>query len=172
MINIMLNRIILFSLAALLLTATACSDSFLQTEPNDRLSDSSFWNTEEDAELAVNALYDHLKTAIFRWDSISDIGKPNTPGNSASQNVQGLQSSTIGYGRNIWGNSYEAIRAANDYLVNIDEVESDNSGLLDRYRAEARFARAYQYSYLVMFYGDVPFITEPISISEAKGLTR
>ncbi|SHE63942.1 F5/8 type C domain-containing protein [Fodinibius roseus] len=167
-----MNRIIFFSLVALLLITTACSDNFLQTEPNDRLSDGSFWNTEEDAELAANALYDHLKTAIFRWDSISDIGKPNTPSSSASQNVQGLQSSTSGYGRGIWGNSYEAIRAVNDYLVKIDRVESDNTALLDRYRAEARFIRAYQYSYLLMFYGDVPFITEPISISEAKELTR
>lgn len=159
-------------LVLLLLQITACSDNFLQTEPKNRLSNASFWNTDEDAELAVNALYDHLKTAIFRWDSISDIGKPNDPSNSASQNVQGLQSSTSGYGRGIWGNSYEAIRAVNDFLVNIEQIESDDPEFVNRLKAEARFIRAYQYSYLVMFYGDVPFITEPISINEAKNITR
>lgn len=159
-------------LVVLLFLSTACKDTFLQTEPKDRLSDSSFWKTEEDAELAVNALYDHLKTAIFRWDSISDIGKPNTPSNSASRNVQGLQSSTDGYGNSIWYNSYEGIRAANDFLANVERVETDNSELINRLRAEARFIRAYQYTHLVMFFGDVPFITEPISISAAKDLTK
>lgn len=159
-------------IVALLFFSTACNDNFLQTEPTDRLSDVSFWNTQEDAELAVNALYDHLQTAIFRWDAISDIGKPNTPSSGASQNVQGLQSSTSGYGSAIWYNSYEGIRAVNDYLVSIEDIEPEDNQLMNRYKAEARFIRAYQYSYLVMFFGDVPLITEPISIEEAKTLTR
>lgn len=159
-------------LAVCLLLTTACDENFLQTEPTDRLSDSSFWNTEEDAKLAVNDLYNDLQTAIFRWDAISDIGKPNTPSSGASQNVQSLQSSTSGYGRGIWYDSYEAIRASNDFLVNIERIETENTELMDRYRAEARFMRAYHYSYLVMFYGDVPFLTDPITISEAKEITR
>ncbi len=73
----------LFILFAILLASsviTSCKKNILDTLPNDRLSTDLFWKTENDAKLAVNAIYPFLDgTNIFIWDGTSDIGHTNAP---------------------------------------------------------------------------------------------
>src|SRR5699024_1534472 len=57
---------------------------------------------------------------------------------------------------------YQRIQKYNRFLANIENVSMDNS-LKQRYKAEVRFLRAYNYLYKVMLYGDMPLVTEPIA---------
>lgn len=83
---------------------------------------------------------------------------------------------------NIWGSSYQAIQACNQYLADFQGLTFDELKLNDDYRAqmfrynnsfkEARFLRAYFYFNLVRAYGDVPYFTEMMTTDKVNTLTR
>ncbi len=171
------KSLVLAAVFALILTA-GCDSNFLNTVPKDRLSSETFWNSEEDAEYMVNDLYTYLPgTYTLVWDGMSDIAIPNNIWLAEVEYVRGQQNSESAAGANHWNNSYRAIRAANNFLTNVDKVYENsevavNEDLINRFKAEARVIRAFKYMQLVMTFGDVPLITTPISIEEGKTVTR
>ncbi len=82
----------------------------------------------------------------------------------------------------LWENHYAAIRAANYYLEasqgrTFDDFKYNDDYLeqmsrFERYQYEVRFLRAYFYFELVRQYGDVPFITEVLTLDEANEQSR
>ncbi|MCW9706626.1 RagB/SusD family nutrient uptake outer membrane protein [Fodinibius salsisoli] len=150
-----------------------CQPDLLETIPNDRISADIFWQTEADAELAANALYptlDGLRTVTY--DGITDILHTNRAfmGNYTIERGR----ATADHGRFLgeWDDAYEAIRRANDFMDNIDRVESDNADVINRLKGEVMTIRAYHYIKLAMLYGDVPLITKGIDIEEGRNVTR
>ena len=49
-------------LSGTLLTTGACSDSFLQTDSPNQPSQSTYWQTESDALMALTACYDAMQS--------------------------------------------------------------------------------------------------------------
>lgn len=49
-------------MAGALMTTPSCSDSFLQKDSLTEISSSSFWQTPEDAMMALTACYDALQS--------------------------------------------------------------------------------------------------------------
>lgn len=151
----------------------SCERDLLETIPTDRVSEEVFWNSPKDAELAVNALYQDLDTTnVFSYDALTDIGHVNQNFAVDAQIELGTYDGTSSKIYADWSKSYTGIRATNYFLENVDKVPIDDTALLERYKAEARTLRAYQYIKLVGLYGDVPLITKTISIEEAQQLTR
>lgn len=74
-----------------------------------------------------------------------------------------------GYVSAIWNNSYVGISRCNFLLDNLDKAKGnvDESVILN-VAAQARFLRAYYYSLLTSFYGDVPYVTKTLSLAEAN----
>lgn len=155
-----------------------CDDGLLQTVPKDRLSSETFWNTEEEAELAANDLYNFLGgTFTLVWDGMSDIAIPNNIWLEEVEYVRGQHDGESQAGKNHWNSSYRAIRAANNFLANADRVYENSEApvdedLINRLKAEARFVRAYRYIQLVTIFGDVPLVTTPLSIEEGHQVQR
>tara|TARA_R110002049_G_scaffold309289_2_gene520245 strand:+ start:26506 stop:28101 length:1596 start_codon:yes stop_codon:yes gene_type:complete len=161
--------------SVLLIFSTSCDKDFLETIPKGNISNSTFWKTKQDAEVATNNLYNYLyDLEIFQWDAMSDISAADISSHGLTEIMyaRGDQQSDNPYGERIWDDSYKGIRAVNDVLANIDKVESIDPLLLAQFKGEARFIRSYIYTYLVMFFGDVPLITEPLGIEEARNLPR
>jgi len=155
---------------------TSCKKDFLNTIPNDRLSSEFFWKTEEDAELAVNAIYPNLdaQSQLFLLDGLTDIAHVNeffAVSSQVEQNVYDASSSVIA---DQWSAAYKGIAAANFVLDNIDKVsETETNKLaLNQYRGEAKALRAYQYIKLATSFGNVPLVTKQISIQEGKQLVN
>lgn len=158
-------------LTALLLLVGGCD--FLETEPKGQISSATFWETEQDARVAVNDLYNYLYSwDIFAWDSMSDIATANRGFVQTADYIRGLNTAQSGYSNGQWYRNYRGIRAANRLLVKVEEIETEDQELIERYKAEARFIRAYLYAYLTFWFGDVPLITEPISLEEVENVTR
>ncbi|MET1057950.1 MAG: RagB/SusD family nutrient uptake outer membrane protein [Pedobacter sp.] len=159
-----------------LLTAmgfSACRKELLDPQPSDRVSENIFWNTENDALLATNALYTDLDSVnVFTWDALTEIAHTNQ--NFDTQAFIELGTYDISNAKiyNEWSGAYKGIRATNYFLENIDKVQSSNTALINRFKAEAKVLRAYQYIKLAGFFGDVPLITKTLSIAEAKLITR
>ncbi len=160
----------------LLLTVAGCEENFLQTEPPGTVSSATYWQTEQDGRLAVNNLYSYLYgIENFSFDSMSDIGATDVSGFRGEREsivIRGEVTSDNPLVETHWERNFEGIRAVNDLLANIDQVENMDQNLRARYKAEARFIRAYLYTYMAILFGDVPLLTEPISIQQASKLTR
>ncbi len=74
--------------------------------------------------------------------------------------------------RNVWRDSYVAIRNANSLLDEIDNVSALSADKVSVLKGEASFLRAYNYIFLHDFFGPVPLITtgeldlEPVKASQ------
>lgn len=157
----------------LVVLSTACNDKFLDVTPKNELSDLTFWKSEDDAELALNGCYSNWEnyTNITLFDGASDNAyeKSNfgfmkfgtgtlTPATYSQTGSWVDRLYDVHYVSCAWF-SYSQIRKYNNFLVNIDKVNMD-ADKKDRYKAEVRFLRAYDYFWKVMLHGDVPLVTD------------
>jgi starch-binding outer membrane protein, SusD/RagB family len=161
-------------LTLLAITAAGCED-ILDTVPNDRISPQIFWQTEADAILGANAVYTPLLESARHyasWDGMTDIGYTHIPQSPESFILQGTQDALNGRIAQDWSDAYAGIRTANTFMENVDNVETDNTALIDRLKGEVRALRAYYYMRLALLYGDVPLVTTVLTLDESKNLTR
>jgi hypothetical protein len=151
-------------LAAVLLAG--CAD-LTQSDPNQRTAE-TFWQTEQDALLGINATYRALQEngtygrwLQFGYDLRSDIGFSRSPwGDLANFTKSVLGSYDFEVNREIWQHHYQAIFRANQVIAYVPAIDMD-AALRDRIVGEARFIRALMYYNLVNLYGGVPLVTEP-----------
>ena len=163
------------SFAALLLLVAGCD--FLETEPPGTLSESTFWQTEEDVRVATNDLYNYLYgQLLFDMSALSDEAIPNWQFDNLAIFARGQNNSETTFSNSWWPSwwdrNYTGIRAANEILANAGNVEEGDQQAISRHMAEARFMRAYLYLYQVLLFGDVPLIEQPISLEEVQDVTR
>jgi hypothetical protein len=152
---------------------SSCKKDLLDTFPNDRLSTNVFWKTENDAKLAVNALYTDLDgTVIITRDALSDIAHTNQPFNAQAYIELGAYDIATAKVYDEWTAAYRGIQAVNYFLENVVKVPSTNTTLINQLTGEAKTLRAYQYIKLAGLYGDVPLITKTLSIAEAGTVAR
>lgn len=151
-----------------------CEDGFdtgLDLEPTGAVSETVFWQNENDARLAVNAVYNELDNPqmVIELDGITDIGfrsASNVPTfNDVRLGEIDPSNATI---TGIWNRYYRGIRKANDVIANIDRIEEGDPEVLARLEAEARFLRAYYYTQLASLWGNVPLILEPLGINDQR----
>ncbi|WP_331054474.1 RagB/SusD family nutrient uptake outer membrane protein [Longimicrobium sp.] len=154
---------------ALLLGASVlagCADLTLDN-PNERTAQ-TFWQTEADATLGVNAAYRGLQEngtygrwLQFAYDTRSDIGFSRSPwGDLANFTKSVLSSYDFEVNREIWQHHYQTIYRANQVIQNVPEIQM-NAATRDRIVGEAKFIRALAYFNLVSLYGNVPLTLTP-----------
>lgn len=158
-----------FYLAAMIsLFATSCSDDFLDKEPLDKLSNDSFWTSESDVKLGLNACYpvdDYWNTSWF--DGLSDNAFSQWPWDGIQNIANGTADPvmTAQYdARNEW--NFKKIRICNNFLENIDKVALSEAKS-NEYKGQARFIRAYEYFWRSQVYGDFPLVTKTLSVKES-----
>ena len=102
-------------------------------------------------------------------DGASDNAHAQYPWESfATDTASGAITSTVDVGPVGW--NYEGIQRANYFLDNTDKVTVIDKGLLDRYKAEVRFLRAFSYFNLLSRFGAVPLLTHVVTIGEENVL--
>ena len=128
------------------------------------ISKQNFYNTKEEADAGIAAVYPGLRTAfgaiyLLTTESSTDIFKARDSWGQISL-FEGLQGANRTATEGFWANFYQTIRNAN---IMIDAIPNA-TGLSDlektAYIAEARFLRALAYFHLVRCYGGVPIRTE------------
>jgi hypothetical protein len=146
---------ILFILIASMLLFASCE---LDRLPETTLTDVAFWKTENDLRGACNRLYEQL--GGFSHDKRSD----ELVGTSADDTSSGSRSIPSEDNTN-WRDPYRKIYISNNILLKADGAPiADN--VKNRWLAEARFFRAYNYFGLVKRYGDVPLILQPFDTTD------
>ena len=150
-----------------------CQPELLETLPNDRISSGIFWETESDAKFAANAVYPTLDSLnIVAYDGITDLLHTNRSFENDHDLERGFIAADNGRFLDEWEATYTAIRRANDFMDNVDRVESDDPEVINTLKGEVMTIRAYHYIKLVMLFGDVPLVTTGIGIEEGRNIAR
>ena len=148
--------------AALTGPMSSC-DSMLVESPKS-LAVEVFYNTAEEVETAVNAVYRPLRistianyVATLECQSDWMYGRGSwTP----LSDYQGLNDANITRVAGFWNSFYLAIRNANLVIENAPNGSSISQQDIDKYVAEVKFLRAYTYFHLVRNWGSIPLRTE------------
>lgn len=164
----------IFLLSLVVISIGGCKKDLLITVPNDRISSEIFWETDNDAIFAANAVYTKLENdwSFVHWDAMSDIGHVVLQWREESFIESGVFDARYNIVLSKWWEGYSAVQCANRFLDNVDKVKTINQPLIDRLKSEVKVLRAYYYIRLAALYGDVPLVTSETSIEESKKLTR
>jgi len=158
----------IFSLIMLTLVLFACSEEFLNKQPEDALSTGTYYNNPAEIKTGLVACYKNLQNIYNQGDLpliielMSDDGKDF--GWSSVWHIFTKTNSNSQSG--IWNNCYKMIVNCNSIIAIIDNYEpkdATEADLIKAYRGEACFLRALSYFDLVRIYGDVPKVLEPFS---------
>ena len=168
-----MKRFLIYITIALSLMMSSCSD-FLDRYPTDSLSPTTFWQTEDDAYLAMVGCYNLLEPIyggynMMYWDTASDnlfnyfAWEGYKP--IANGNMQPSDSGTDFF-------KFLDIRSCNEYLANENKIEWGSTEKQNQYKAEVRAIRALLYFWKTEQYGDYPFFTDVLETPEDAQLPR
>jgi hypothetical protein len=154
-------------LAATLLFNTGCK-KYLDQVPNDRLTIEQVFQKKGPSEQYLANVYSYINDESDQWNGGGNPWLGNADESDitwAKYDIYKLNIANISAGNALfdkWGYYYKGIRTATYFLNHIDgnaEILALNGQqLIDQYKAEARFLRAYYYFLLMRQYGPVVLI--------------
>lgn len=161
-------------LSAMAVSGTSCSDSWMTTTNPNEPSSETYWASENDALMAITGCYDAMQAGNLYNDNIdgwcfgfllretcTDNGDNSWGdwmlGSSIAQCTSGTNDECFSM---YWNANYELIKRCNLLTANIDRVPASED-TRNVYRAEAMALRALAYCNLISVFRDVPYITEP-----------
>lgn len=155
----------------LLSLLTACNS--MDNAPTNSYTDANFWTSVDKAQLMLNMAYNQMYSAGKMWNDerLSDNVFQGRGFTDQRTIRNGLADASTGLFASEWKDLYGGIKTCHVFLEHIDQLEASES-LKENMKAQARFIRAYLYFRLSNFYGDIPFFTKDISLSEAKTISR
>lgn len=179
--NFLSHNKILLPIVLVLAFTQGCKKEFLDRKPLGQLTFDTFFQNEEQAVQATNAVYNQYRSfdcaalsLLASTDIISDdADKGSVPNDELP--IQEIDDFVAGPTNNhfaaIWRGHYRAIARANLAIQNIPNIDMDVQ-LRDRLVGECRFLRAHSYLLLVQWFGALPLITEPLEEDEYYAQAR
>lgn len=164
------------------LLAFAGCDNFLSEEPRDVLSPDTFFNSDEEAIVAVNGLYEPLydgsmygNYGVKRFYMYgADVIEPSREGGGSLNDINNytLSVSRDAGSRPAWNHFYEIIQNANVILDRVEGNENISPEARDQVIGETLFLRSFAYYNLTNMFGDVPYYRENLTVEETQTLSR
>ncbi|PWJ59393.1 SusD-like starch-binding protein associating with outer membrane [Dyadobacter jejuensis] len=153
------------------LMGASCSEQLIEKPKS--LASENFYNTDAEAEAAVNAIYGPMRTNNglginypAQLEGMADYG--NSRGSQTPVSLyQGLDNTNANRVGVIWDNFYQSIRNANLVIQNVPTGTDITEANKLKYVAEAKFLRSLLYFALVRNWDGVPLRTEA-NMSEAN----
>ena len=156
-------------LCALAFGLSACSDWFLDKEPQDERTDVVYFKTPTHFKEYTAALYGQLQgwgSPYGGYAAYMDVSSDL----SAYFGISG----DVGHGTIMvpakddrWDNCYKQIRTVNLLFERAADYPGDASEI-EQYMAEASFFRAYNYFFLLQFFGGVPILETPLDVDSPE----
>lgn len=164
----MIKKLYLSIIVAVSVFFTGCS-SFLDIDPKNFMSSSTYFETEEDFEQAVNAAYAQLRLVYdnayimgeMRSDNSHYIFNNSNRGNLVREEIADfIDNPTAEPVHQKWEGNYKVIAYANEVISRIDGVSFDEQKR-NNLKGQVYFLRAFAYFDLVQYFGGVPLVVEP-----------
>lgn len=159
----------------------SCTEDFTDLAPISQRNAGNFYNTASDMEVAVNAIYNSLKSSGCYNQSywvMQELRSDNTfwAATGLAEEItvfdvfEDIPTSNVTEAA--WTASYEGIGRANIVLNRIDPIQMD-AGLKNQYIGEALFLRSLYYYHLAVAFGNIPLVlTETNSVAEGLAHTQ
>jgi len=158
---------------------SGCSKEFTEKYSLTNIPEETFWKTEQDAILAINAIYDVLQdraaysgslndgpSGLTQYDGLGDNCFNNYkfegPGNFMEGNITPAHSLFAG----LWASSYRGIFRANDALEKIPTIPSISDTKRAQLMAQVYFLRGLFYFNLAVYYREVPIVLKNRDIND------
>lgn len=162
---------------------TGSCKRFLEITPQDRVSDAVVWSNPDVADLFLNDIYAQLpefRTGHRTTETWTDNCMNNQTWQVPSEIVRSGAYNPTNYvwtdprwystSEWDWALNFSYIRKCNVFIANVAaSAELDDDYKKERI-AEARFLRAWYYTYLFNFFGGVPIITAPQDPNDSSTL--
>ncbi len=166
----MKNKYLSFIIGAFLALGITSCENKLDIPQKGVLDYSFYYQTDEHAESASNALYIQLKGTYYNYtmlkNALSDDVWAGGGGRNDNAELEGCNEFSFGsdqsFIRGVWESYYNLIYKANVILGHIDP-ESD---IQKRAIAEAKFFRAFSYFDLISMWGEVPLVDHELTPNE------
>ena len=167
-------KLSIIALVVFMLGAVACNEDQLEVKPVNEFLSENFYNTEDQIFAALVAAYDPLgwTMAYGNWISTVMFGEirsdnANAGGDPSNNDQPGwqefddfLNTNTNTVLQPMYRRNYIGIFRANLVLENADNVPTPE---VERYKAEAKFLRAYYHFELFKFFGPIPVVTQVLA---------
>lgn len=168
-------------LAVSLLLLSSC-DMELNQQPISDASSDTYFQTADDFNRGLNAVYNMLRPYPDRLMNLSETRSDNLFAISEGgvRDWEGINS----FHKNIhsnpyvieaWESNFTGIFRANNYLEQLElkgESVILDEALRRRMEGEVRFLRAFYYFDLVRYFGRVPLVDKVVSANEAREIPR
>jgi hypothetical protein len=182
----MMNKTIIYGLIALTGISSlfsSCND-FLEIEQEAVFSDVTYYRNQQTAQELVISCYDIYQAGWpityaeiisvpgdYRSDDAHQGGDPNPRADIEGRREEIAQMQIYDNNpivSNIWEFYFGGVWRNNVAIEKINKIPDAefDAGIKEQLLAEARFLRAYNYSFLVKIFGDVPVIDHPLSPDE------
>jgi len=162
-------------------TLTNCSDDFIRRSSLTQIAENNFWQSEEDAFLALNGVYSALQSKsmygghINGWqgfpgfDGLGDNAFNQYKWEGPGLFMEGSIDPASGPFTSIWNDHYIGIARVNSVIKNVQTISEDliPTETKNELLGQAYFLRGLLYFNLAVFYEDVPLITEPQTLEDA-----
>jgi starch-binding outer membrane protein, SusD/RagB family len=153
----------------------SCSDDFLDRKPLGSLTEDTFFQNEDHAIQATNAIYATFRAWEFTGlpyigatDIISDDADKGSSENDAiflKEIDNFLFDATNQTFSSVWNGHYNAIARANKVINRVPTITMDEK-LKSRLVGEAKLLRGLCYLRLTQWFGDIPIITIDLKTDE------
>ena len=158
-----------YLLIFILLGQVSCIDNLLDHPATTKISSDTFWETTEDAEKGINAVYNAMRSVFGQFYLLDCY--PNA--DLVYFQNKGSQSITSDY----WDKCYTSINRANNAIMQLRRMQENavtekDRNLLKRYEGEARFIRGIHYALMIDLYGDVQYLDHVPTQEEAYRIGR
>lgn len=130
--------------------------SELNETPGSVISDDTFFQNEANATVYIHGVYNHLAKFIELQDELEEFA---LSGLVAKEKI----TPTCSIISNIWSSGYSIIQEANTFIAKAPNCPFDS----EKYIAQAMAVRGFVYYNIAMLWGDVPLITEPVTMDNA-----
>lgn len=162
-----------------LLGLMSCSEDFLERGSLTQLGESNFWQTEQDAILGINGIYDVLQDRVLysgnlnavagipQHDALADDVFNNYKYEGPGDFVEGRANPATGFFSSFWTSNYRGIARANSAIDKISQMTTIADAKKNELIGQARFLRALFYFNLAVYFEDAPLITQPQLLADA-----
>ena len=167
-----MKKILYTALLSITLTfgLSACSDWFLDKEPQDERTDVVYFKTASQFKEYTAVFYNQLQgwgSSYGGYAAFMDVAT------DLSGYLNSIHSD-VGHGNILvpttdvrWDNCYKQIRTVNILFEKAENYPGSQEEI-KQYLAEAHFFRAYNYFFLLQFFGGVPVVTIPLDVNSPE----
>ena len=152
----------------------SCTDDFLERDPLDKISDALVWEDISLMDAYVSETYAQMRSPHsnhYYLSTASDesFARERTPAHLVQRGE--INSSSMGRFGYAWPEYYRTITRSNIFTSNVegrDYSDFTDAELekLDQLIGEMKFHRAWAYFRLSSYFGGVPLVTKPFTLSD------